>query len=74
MSDQDWDWVNWYATRRHLPDHARVIRDRTWSLCGKTDIAPIEQHVKQRARWTDRPKDYAKVPRCKFCERKASKT
>ena len=72
MSADDWGWVNWYATRRHLvSDQTDYRGNQKWSLCGTADVTTIEKHAEQRKRWTDRPKDYDAIPRCKFCERKA---
>ena len=72
MTVADWGWVNWYATRRHLPDHARVIRGRTWALCGKTDLTTLVEHAKRRREYGRKPLDYGSIPKCKFCQRKAS--
>jgi len=73
MSDTDWDGVNWSPTRRPLPEPnpSNVAYHRTPSLCRKTRLDTLAVDAERRRKWGARPKDYAAIPRCKLCERKA---
>lgn len=73
MTVEDWGWVNWYATRRHLPSD-RPAGNRCWSLCGTANVEPIEKHAARLFKYGSQPKDYAAIPHCKYCERKAGTT
>lgn len=74
MTDDDWGWVNWYATRRHLPSDRPTSWGKQWSLCGTADVEPVEKHAARLFKYGSQPKDYDAIPKCKYCERKAGTT
>ena len=72
---EDWGWVNWCATHRHLPSDRTIIGDnRCWSLCGTAVVQHTVPDATRRLRYGQQPKDYDAIPKCKFCQRKASTT
>lgn len=71
---EDWGWVNWYATRRHLPSTEQVYRGVPRSLCGRADLDTIQMDAERRRNLGRKPVNYDAIPKCKFCQRKASTT
>lgn len=65
--------VNWYATRRHYAGAGAADSGaRWWALCGKTIGFSVESDSARRREHGWRQPDYAALPLCKFCERKAA--